>query len=104
MNATIARSPFQQDLKYNLPRWALGMILLQLVSGALIPGATSLHYIQSVSIPTGLVCGLAAGAIFTLMQHTWNKHRRPVKGLVNAIMACVVVSIAALAIFFNGFQ
>jgi riboflavin transporter FmnP len=101
MNATVAPPPIQQDLKYNLPRWALFMLLLELACSAIIPADARLHYILFVSIPTGLVCGLAAGVVFTLLQHTGNTHRRPVKRLVNAIMAGVVVSVAALAIFSN---
>jgi uncharacterized membrane protein YeaQ/YmgE (transglycosylase-associated protein family) len=101
MNATFVRSPIQQDLKYNLPRWALGMLLLQIVGSAIIPADARLQYVLFVSIPTGLVGGLAAGALFTLLQHTWNRHSRPVKRLVNAIMASVIVSIATLAIFSN---
>jgi hypothetical protein len=75
------------------------MLLLELVCSAIIPADARLHYILFVSIPTGLGCGLAAGGLFTLLQHAWNKNRRPVKRLVNAIMASGIVSIAALTIF-----
>jgi hypothetical protein len=62
MNATFARSPIQQDLKYNLPRWGLFMLLLQIVSSAIIPAATRLQW-NEIAARVGAAFDLKTSAL-----------------------------------------
>jgi hypothetical protein len=99
MNAVVAhaRRPFQQDLRYYLPRWMAVFLAITLIQELTTPPPTGqvLWYVLGLVL-IGLIEGAVGGFVFVGLQRMWNPRDSRVVRIRNYVAALVIVGVGGL--------
>lgn len=99
MNATVAqtRKLFQQDLRYQLPRWMVVFVVIALIQELTTIPATGWGL---WTIPALIVIGASEGAfgglVFVGLQRWWNPRDSRPRWIRNYLFAAIIVGVGSL--------
>jgi hypothetical protein len=104
MNTAVAQTqkPFQQDLRYYLPRWMIIFVVITLIPDLMMfpPTGRGIWYIPGLVL-IGLLEGAAGGLLFVGMQHWWNPRDSRVVRIRNRMAAMIIVAVGSLWVNFT---
>jgi hypothetical protein len=98
MNTAVAqtRKPFQQDLRYYLPRWMAAFFVFSLIQELMLFPSTGRGWNTPSLVVIGLVEGAFGGLVFVCLQRWWNPKDSRVVRIRNYVAASIIVGVGSL--------